>query len=35
MVDGKPQFKNRAGMVLVEPRAGPAPPGDPSEVSAA
>lgn len=35
MVDGKPQFKNRTGMVLVDPRAGPAPPGDPSEARAA
>lgn len=35
MVDGKPQFRNRDGQVLVEPRAGPSPPGDPPQVSAA
>lgn len=35
MADGGPQFRNREGMVLVEPRAGPAPPGDPPSVDAA
>jgi len=35
MVDGRPRFKNRDGQVLVEPRAGPPPPGDPPQVSAA
>jgi hypothetical protein len=35
MVDGRPQFTNRAGTVLVEPRAGPAPPGDPPQADAA
>jgi hypothetical protein len=31
MVDGRPQFTNRDGLVLVEPRTGP----DPPEVEAA
>jgi len=35
MVDGRPRFTNRHGQVLVEPRAGPSPPGDPPQVSAA
>lgn len=35
MVDGRPRFTNRDGVVLVEPRAGPAPPGDPPRVDAA
>ncbi len=35
MVDGRPQFRNRDGVVLVEPRAGPAPPGDPPKAQAA
>jgi hypothetical protein len=35
MIDGRPRFTNRNGMVLVEPRAGPAPPGDPPRADAA
>lgn len=35
MVNGRPQFKNKAGTVLAEPRAGPAPPGDPPRTQAA
>lgn len=35
MVDGRPQFRNREGLVLLEPRGGPAPPGDPPQVQAA
>jgi len=35
MVDGRPQFRNRDGAVLVDPRVGPAPPGDPPEADAA
>jgi len=35
MVDGRPRFTNRAGQILVEPRAGPSPPGDPPQAHAA
>lgn len=35
VADGRPRFTNRDGQVLVEPRAGPAPPGDPPRVFAA
>ena len=35
MVDDRPRFTNRAGKVLVEPRGGPAPPGDPPRADAA
>ena len=37
MVDGRPRFTNRDGLVLVEPRAGPAPPspGEPPRAAAA
>lgn len=35
LVDGRPRFTNRAGQILVEPRAGPPPPGDPPHVHAA
>lgn len=35
MIDRRPRFTNRDGLVLVDPRAGPAPPGDPPHVDAA
>jgi len=35
MVDDRPRFTNRDGKVLVEPRAGPPPPGDPPRADAA
>lgn len=35
MVDGRPQFTNRHGQVLADPRIGPDPPGDPPQVDAA
>ncbi len=38
MIDGRPQFRNRAGMLLVEPRGtspGEDPPGDPPQAHAA
>jgi len=35
MVDDRPRFTNRDGKVLVEPRAGPPPSGDPPRADAA